>query len=170
MEQKLLRLATTDELTALANRRRFLEAGGNEPERSRRDGSPVSLLMLDLDRFKDVNDRYGHPTGDAALRLFADTCARALRRSDLFGRLGGEEFAILLPDTTSEDAAILAERVRADVEGTVFPSEEGNFSITVSIGVASMSGPGDSLNDLLRRADRALYESKRAGRNRATVA
>ena len=170
MEQKLLRLATTDELTALANRRRFLEAGGNETERSRRDGSPVSLLMLDLDGFKDVNDRYGHPTGDAALRLFADTCARALRRSDLFGRLGGEEFAILLPDTTSEDAAILAERVRADVEGTVFPSEEGNFSITVSIGVASMSGPGDSLNDLLRRADRALYESKRAGRNRATVA
>ena len=126
--------------------------------------------MLDLDNFKDVNDRYGHPTGDATLRLFADTCAKTLRAADIFGRLGGEEFAILLPDTPEEGAQTLAQRLRRDVEKTAFPSDEGAFCVTVSIGIASMTDPEDSLNDLMHRADRALYESKRAGRNRVTVA
>ncbi len=168
LERRLSELATRDELTGLSNRRHFLEAGAREVERSRRNGSPLTFLMLDLDNFKDVNDRYGHPTGDAALRRFADTCAKTLRAADLFGRLGGEEFAILLPDTTEDGAEILAERLCRDVEKTAFPSEEGAFPMTVSIGIASMAAPLDSLNDLMHRADRALYESKRAGKNRMT--
>ena len=170
LERRLSELATSDELTGLSNRRHFLETGAREVERSRRSGSPLAFLMLDLDNFKDVNDRYGHPTGDATLRLFADTCAKTLRAADIFGRLGGEEFAILLPDTPEEGAQTLAQRLRRDVEKTAFPSEEGTFCVTVSIGIASMTDPEDSLNDLMHRADRALYESKRAGRNRVTVA
>ena len=170
LERRLSELATSDELTGLSNRRHFLETGAREVERSRRNGSPLAFLMLDLDNFKDVNDRYGHPTGDAALRLFADTGAKTLRVTDIFGRLGGEEFAILLPDTPEEGAQALAQRLRRDVEKTAFPSDEGTFSVTVSIGISSMTDPEDSLNDLMHRADRALYESKRAGRNRVTVA
>jgi diguanylate cyclase (GGDEF)-like protein len=169
LERRLAELATTDELTGLSNRRHFLESGTREVERSRRSGAPLALLMLDLDNFKDVNDRYGHPTGDTVLRLFSETCAKTLRCTDIIGRLGGEEFGILLPDTDAEGAKTLAERVRQDIERTAFPSAGGRFSITVSIGIATMTDPEDSLNDLMHRSDHALYESKRAGRNRATV-
>ena len=169
LERRLAELATTDELTGLSNRRHFLESGTREVERSRRSGAPLALLMLDLDNFKDVNDRYGHPTGDTVLRLFSETCAKTLRCTDIIGRLGGEEFGILLPDTDAEGAKTLAERVRQDIERTAFPSAGGRFSITVSIGIATMTDPEDSLHDLMHRSDHALYESKRAGRNRATV-
>ena len=170
MEESLLQLATSDPLTGLWNRRHFVEVVRGELGRVRRNQAPAALLLMDLDFFKRINDTHGHAAGDEVLRHFTATVNAQLREADVFARVGGEEFAILLPDTPEEGAQALAQRLRRDVEKTAFPSDEGTFSVTVSIGISSMTDPEDSLNDLMHRADRALYESKRAGRNCVTVA
>jgi diguanylate cyclase (GGDEF)-like protein len=158
------RQAVTDELTGLANRRRFLAQLDAEVTRSRRNGSPLGIILADLDDFKRVNDTYGHEIGDEALRDFAAILQGTVRDVDLPVRLGGEEFAVLVPDTDLEGAALLAERIRQELEASR-PSHSGaRFRLTASFGVScfpSAAGPEDLLSD----ADRRLYEAKRRGKN-----
>lgn len=162
-------LASVDALTGASNRRHFLEIARIEVERAQRLGSPVAAMMLDLDHFKQVNDKYGHEAGDRVLQTFANAVHATLRSSDIFARLGGEEFIILLPGQKQEDACALAERMREMTESLKFAKcPEG---ITVSIGIAVLGSDGaQDLEGLMRQADRALYQSKHAGRNRVSVA
>lgn len=158
--------ATSDGLTGLANRRVLDESLERAVALSERTGAPLSLVVFDLDRFKDVNDRYGHQVGDAVLRAVGRALADTSRTADLAARYGGEELALLCPDTTSEEALALAERVRAAVAAAPTP-----VPVTISAGVASVPGDGvDGVEELVGAADAALYESKRRGRDRATRA
>ncbi|EFH11361.1 GGDEF domain-containing protein, partial [Teichococcus cervicalis] len=181
--ERMEEMATTDALTGLANRRRFEEALAVEWRRCAREGQPLSLLVLDADRFKRFNDRYGHPAGDECLRLVADALASVARRpGDVAARHGGEEFALLMPKTDAAGAALLAERVRAAVADARRPHLGNTPSgiVTVSIGVATTrpmpetgpAGPGilSGADALLSAADRALYAAKMGGRNRIRVA
>jgi diguanylate cyclase (GGDEF)-like protein/PAS domain S-box-containing protein len=172
LEQQLRELATRDFLTGAANRRHFVEVAQRERERSRRSGAALSLCMLDADHFKNVNDHYGHVAGDQVLTAIAQAATSALRISDVLGRLGGEEFAVLLPDTDLTGAMTVAERVRAAVEAARVPGGEPNeqgeradIRVTVSLGVAELRGD-EPFESLLKRADRALYAAKDLGRNR----
>jgi diguanylate cyclase (GGDEF)-like protein len=160
--------AMTDLLTGLFNRRAFLEAANAMIERRARKAQPVSLLMFDLDKFKSINDRFGHAAGDEILKLFSAVVVNNLRISDLSGRIGGEEFAALLP-CPLEEGVVVAERVREAFEASGIVCEEGPVDTTVSIGVAG--GPaGTELEVLLAAADTALYQAKRSGRNRVEAA
>ncbi len=167
LEAELRRLADTDPLTGALARRRFLEVCARDWRR--RDDQAACLLMLDLDRFKLVNDSHGHAAGDAALIAFVTACRSALRSLDTIGRLGGEEFAVLLVGTGIEDGAAVAERIRAAVAAMPVAAEAGPIGITVSIGLAA-AGPGETLQDAMRRADAALYAAKHGGRNRVELA
>ncbi|MBA1148218.1 sensor domain-containing diguanylate cyclase [Ectothiorhodospiraceae bacterium WFHF3C12] len=163
-ETELEHLAATDALTGISNRRSFLDALERERERSLRYGHTFALLMIDLDHFKAINDTYGHSAGDLVLRELVDVLTANLRANDLLGRIGGEEFAALLPETTLDDAATLAERLRAAVNAAPIAVESTPLGLTVSIGVV-VRGGDDDVAALLRRADMALYEAKRLGRN-----
>lgn len=158
----LERVAVTDALTGLANRRGFNEVAEREIERARRTGAPLAVLMSDIDRFKRINDEFGHATGDSALEHVARLIAGEVRAADFAGRIGGEEFAVLLPDQRSEDATGIAERLRAVVAASPHP-EVGQ--ITLSVGVAELDARTPQLSTLLSHADVALYEAKAAGRN-----
>ncbi|RME34465.1 MAG: diguanylate cyclase [Gammaproteobacteria bacterium] len=167
---RLHSLARTDELTGLANRRSFYEAFGREWNRARRYGGPISAVMLDIDHFKEVNDRYGHQTGDEYLRSVAQVLSRAAQRAgDLVARLGGEEFILVLPGTVAREAARVAERVRRELEELALPNVDAPTGprLTISAGVASLRpGEDNSPDDLIRLADEALYRAKEEGRNR----
>jgi diguanylate cyclase (GGDEF)-like protein/PAS domain S-box-containing protein len=169
MEGELLRLATTDPLTGLANRRHFREQMQLEMARVKRFEQPAALLMLDLDHFKLINDNHGHAAGDAVLEHFARVVGLRLRTTDLFGRLGGEEFAILLLGTGLEAAVAFADRLRNVVAETPAMTKTGAISYTVSIGVADVSGSDELPDSVLARADDALYRAKAAGRNRVVA-
>jgi diguanylate cyclase (GGDEF)-like protein/PAS domain S-box-containing protein len=164
-EEELFRLATTDALTEIPNRRYFFERCNDEIERVRRYGGSFSALMLDVDHFKRINDTLGHSAGDEALRTFARVCSSQLRKTDLIGRIGGEEFAVSLPQTSPEGAVVVAERLRAAIERTRVETQGSETRLTVSIGVTSLSADDRSIDDVFRRADAALYEAKRRGRN-----
>jgi diguanylate cyclase (GGDEF)-like protein/PAS domain S-box-containing protein len=168
-ETRLHELATTDGLTGLSNRRHFVNQVRVEFDRAGRYGVPLSLLMLDADLFKNINDTFGHETGDRALCLLAETIRQRLRVIDSVGRLGGEEFAVLLPETTLEGALQVAERIRSAVERSAIPTDQGQCSLTVSLGVATMTADMHDLGALLRRADAALYAAKNNGRNRVEI-
>ncbi|GAB7023028.1 GGDEF domain-containing protein [Salidesulfovibrio brasiliensis] len=165
IEHELEVLATTDPLTEQLNRRSFMEKATKEWERFLRYDRPCSTLMLDLDHFKRVNDTYGHKAGDNVLKKLAETVSSMLREVDSLGRIGGEEFAVLLPETDMEDAAQAAERIRHAVEETEIRHGEESIRITISIGVASTRKGDKEYDDALRRADEALYRAKDAGRN-----
>jgi len=159
----LQRLATQDELTGALNARAFAERLGQELERNRRYNRPLALLYLDLDDFKTVNDRHGHHTGDAVLRLVADATRHAVRQSDIVGRLGGDEFAVLMPETEGGVAEAAATRLASGIR-TVF---RGTPSVTASIGLVSTTNAAvTGAEELLRRADQAMYEAKRSGKDR----
>lgn len=158
----------TDTLTGLANRRAFDEELLRRLDQWRRHRIPVSLVMVDIDRFKQINDRYGHPVGDLALKWVAGIHARAPRQMDLVCRYGGEEFAVILPGTKLADAANVAERLRATIASKSFKEGEHEFPITVSVGV-SFSIQGDNSESVIKRADEALYAAKQNGRNVAYV-
>ncbi len=159
-------VARTDDLTGLYNRRAFTELGSAAVDYCLRHGLPVGLLLLDLDRFKAINDTLGHAAGDAALKAFGALLKQSLRGSDVCGRIGGEEFAVVLPHTTLEQALIVAEKLRLACARLAIDAPEGRFGFTVSIGVGH--GPYD-FESLLQHADAAMYEAKLGGRNRVEV-
>lgn len=156
----------TDTLTGLANRRSFDEELGRRLDQWRRHKVPVSLLLIDIDHFKQINDRYGHPIGDQALKWVARVQSEALRQMDVAARYGGEEFAVILPGTKLADAGNVAERLRATISAMPFRHEELEFPITVSIGV-SVTMQDDEPAAFLKRADDSLYAAKKNGRDRA---
>lgn len=163
---ELKRLASTDQLTGLGNRAHFMDGAAAELRRSERFKRELTMLMIDLDFFKRINDRHGHAAGDEALRVFSRVLVRETRAFDLLGRIGGEEFAVVLTETGCEAGAQIAERLRNAVEAASFVfHQSGPIRFTVSIGVALLQA-GDSLDSLLARADDALYRAKHAGRNR----
>jgi diguanylate cyclase (GGDEF)-like protein len=173
--QQLALLATTDPLTGVANRRTVLARLESELERATRTGQPVALLMVDLDHFKAVNDRHGHGVGDEVLVGIATRCKGGLRSIDACGRIGGEEFVVVLPDTDLDAAAAVAERLRAAVAGAPIETSAGPVGVTISLGVAvdrlsaaqgtSPRDPAATARRLLERADTALYLAKADGRN-----
>lgn len=162
---ELHQLSVTDELTGLLNRRYMDERLMEEVKRSNRHGYPTSFLMLDVDHFKSYNDAFGHPAGDEALKRVGQVFHETLRGADVAARYGGEEFAVLLPQTTSDEAAVIAERLRVNVESKIFPHRP----VTVSIGVASCSSELCTMKGLIQAADKSLYEAKHGGRNRVRV-
>jgi len=167
-EAELRLMATTDPLTGLANRRHLLERTERELIRLQRFGNPFTLLTLDVDHFKRINDTYGHACGDRALCALAATCIGLLREIDMVGRMGGEEFTIVLPETIGDEAMLVADRIRRGIAELRFdtdpPGSESGF--TVSIGVAECHRGDARIEQPLARADHALYEAKAAGRNR----
>ncbi|PWF55319.1 diguanylate cyclase [Massilia glaciei] len=170
MEEELRRLSVTDSLTGVANRRHLMALGEREIERRRRSTKPLSLLMLDIDHFKRVNDTYGHPAGDCVIRAVASRCAALLRSTDTVGRIGGEEFAIMLPMTPLAAAHELAERIRREIAAKVVPWEDTGIAFTVSIGLAQVNDNSSDFASLVGRADAALYAAKQGGRNRTVKA
>jgi diguanylate cyclase (GGDEF)-like protein len=164
--RRLWELALTDPLTGVANRRRLVEQAEQEILRSRRSGRPLSMLMLDLDHFKKINDVHGHAQGDKVLCNFADAIRGALRVTDLVARIGGEEFAVLLPDTAMTTAGEVAQRILNTVRLQAVAGPDGPVRYTVSIGMADLRDKQECYDDLSRRADAALYAAKAAGRDR----
>ncbi len=169
-ERRLDHMSKTDALTMVANRRHFLELLERELARSRRYATPVSCVMIDLDHFKEVNDRHGHMVGDQVLVAVAEALRRSIRDSDVVARYGGEEFVLLLPSTDVTGAQELAERCRAVVAATQVAGRHGLLSVTASMGVASLAGGSGDLDQLLSAADDALYRAKSDGRDRVVVA
>ncbi|MEN5092225.1 sensor domain-containing diguanylate cyclase [Pseudomonas protegens] len=166
LEAELQRLATTDVLTQSSNRRHFFECANREFEQARLQGSPLAFLLLDIDDFKVVNDTYGHPEGDIVLQRIAESGRAALRRGDLFGRIGGEEFAAVFPGCAADMARQVAERLQREIQRQSFSHQGQVFSITVSQGLTSLRREDESLDSLFARADTAMYEAKRQGKNR----
>jgi len=164
-------LATTDGLTTLLNRRHFESLARVEWARFQRYGRPLSLMLLDIDKFKSVNDRFGHDTGDLVIKAVAHICKSTKRQPDVLARLGGEEFVLLLPETDEASAEIAAERLRKAVQDHPLSLPDGStLQVTISIGLAGATLSMASFEVLLKRADEALYEAKRTGRNKVVTA
>jgi len=168
-EAKLLELATTDSLTGLYNRRRFMELCEQEFSRSVRYSRSLAMLMLDIDHFKKVNDEYGHDAGDQVLRSLSEVSTLALRGADILGRLGGEEFGVLLPETDEESAYDVAERLREAIANASISVNGYSLKVTVSIGISILSPEMHSIDTLLKGADVALYQAKQTGRNKVVT-
>ncbi len=165
-ENELLRLAELDDLTQLLNRREFLKRANLTLLKSQRQQHSVVVLMIDLDHFKQINDRWGHAIGDLALKKVADLLKIGLRTTDLIGRLGGEEFAVLMPNTDAEQAALIGQRLCERIAHQAWEIEARPVKLTVSVGGASCVGALQDLTELLAQADDALYQAKADGRNR----
>jgi diguanylate cyclase (GGDEF)-like protein/PAS domain S-box-containing protein len=168
LEESLRVMATMDQLTGVANRRHFMDLAEREAYRAQRYGHDLSLVMIDLDHFKRINDTHGHAAGDRVLEEVCRVCGRELRESDLLGRMGGEEFAALLVECGLDEALAAAERLRRAVASRPVEGPEGAIRVTLSLGAAQLR-PSESLSELLGRADRALYAAKRAGRDRVAA-
>jgi diguanylate cyclase (GGDEF)-like protein len=169
MVRRLEEMATTDALTGLYNKRVFLEALGRHMRTAQRYDKKLSLIMTDLDHFKSVNDTYGHPLGDQVLVRFAEVLRHNVREVDVACRYGGEEFAVIVVETDSEGAARMAERIRRDMEREPIKADPDTIHVTCSMGVATCPEQGPTPEELIRSADCALYEAKRAGRNRVVI-
>ena len=170
LQETLERLAITNSLTGVYNRRHFFTIIENEIQRAVRYKRPLSIIMIDIDHFKGVNDRFGHLVGDQVLAKIAGHVRGALRINDIMGRYGGEEFAILLPETCGEDSELVAERLRESVAERPFQTDRGKLPITISLGVTCLGEDRDiSVERLLDEADKALYQAKNAGRNRTEI-
>ena len=165
---QLAHLAAIDGLTGLFNRRHFMGLAETEIDRAHRYGRDFSLLLLDIDRFKSVNDTHGHDIGDKVIIAIAQACEAQLRHSDSVGRFGGEEFAVLLPETRLAEAAAFADRLRQAVAATRVAAPAGELAVTISIGVSAVCA-GATATSLIKEADLALYDAKRAGRDRVAV-
>jgi diguanylate cyclase (GGDEF)-like protein len=165
LSARLEKLATMDGLTGLFNRRHFETLARIEWGRFQRYGRPLSLLALDVDEFKAINDRFGHDAGDLVLKTIADDCSSMRRETDIVARFGGEEFVLLLPETNEAAAELVAERLRKSIEehSHAFPGEQPQISVSIGVAGATLGMP--SFEALLKRADEALYEAKRNGRN-----
>jgi diguanylate cyclase (GGDEF)-like protein/PAS domain S-box-containing protein len=172
LEEELSHQVNHDFLTGVSSRSWFMRQAEIELNRAIRYNNPLSLLMLDIDFFKSINDAHGHPAGDAVLKSVADICKHILRDSDVIGRFGGEEFALLLPETDHHQALIVAERLRTGIEKAkiMLPLDKVTLQLTVSIGVTSLVTKTDTLESLIAQADKTLYEAKNTGRNRVCAA
>jgi len=172
LRRELERMVRTDFLTGLLNRRALLDEADREIARSRRNASPLSLLVIDIDHFKQINDTCGHTAGDAALCAIAETLRRSRRSYDHLARYGGEEFVMLLPGTVCQDAYTIAERLRTSVDNANAAHANGpcRLPVTISIGVAELESPDEDWDALVRRGDHALYAAKQAGRNCTIIA
>jgi len=167
----LMRTALVDQLTTLGNRRLFDQRFAEEVARSRRYSEPLSLIMIDLDRFKDINDRYGHVTGDEVLAAVGVLLRDSLRVSDVAARYGGDEFAVILPGTTKTEAWVVAEKIRSELQGMQLQASAGHeLMIRGSLGVASFNADYEAPIQLLEAADAALYRAKHSGRDRVELA
>lgn len=170
VEKELERLAQTDSLTGLANRRHFMHLAEQELSRTKRYGGQISVLMMDIDHFKAINDTYGHQTGDLVLKTLSSVCRATLREIDFVGRFGGEEFAVVLPQTAGPQAMRVAERLRQAIADTMIPLAHGMpLRFTVSIGVVTQLDMQINLDTLLGFADKALYDAKHRGRNQVCI-
>jgi diguanylate cyclase (GGDEF)-like protein len=169
LEYDLKEIANHDQLTQILNRRGVEALALREISNLRRDGTELAIALVDIDHFKEINDQYGHHIGDLALKGFADLIGKKLRSHDIFGRIGGEEFIIILPQTTSEQALLITERLRELVESHIFKLEGHEIKITASFGVAACSPEIDTLQELMPYADKALYHSKQLGRNKVSL-
>jgi diguanylate cyclase (GGDEF)-like protein len=170
LELRLRHLAATDPLTGIANRRSLFDAAGSEMQRAQRYGDPFSIIMIDIDHFKNINDRFGHAAGDNILAEFTGLCVRTCRTDlDVTGRVGGEEFAIVMPGTGLEGASGFAERLRAAISEAAFRADGTPVPITASFGVAAHEVGDCSIADVFKRADDALYKAKAAGRNKVVA-
>jgi two-component system cell cycle response regulator len=169
--QLSMEMAITDSLTGLHNRRYMESHLGTLVDEAAARGKPLTLLILDIDYFKSINDNYGHDAGDDVLREFATRVRKSIRGIDLAARYGGEEFVIVMPETDMAVAAVVAERIRRRIAGEPFPIQKGNAAIdvTISIGIAALAGATDTAETVLKRADQALYRAKRDGRNRVVA-
>lgn len=169
LQQELARVAVQDSVTEVPNRRAFFNALAPWLALARRPGLPSALIMLDLDRFKRINDSYGHPVGDAVLRAIVEVCKKQLRDSDQIGRMVGVEFAVLLPRTDIAEAVLVAERIRAAIEASAVKTERAMINMTASFGVTTIRAD-DSTVSLFKRADQALQAAKQGGRNQVARA
>ncbi len=170
LEEKLETLSRTDPLTGLLNRRSLEDYLEKEYSRFTRHGTRFSLLLLDIDYFKSINDQYGHHTGDHVLKMLADCCIGKLRKHDVMARYGGEEFCVLLPNTSGDRAAVLAEKLRTAIAARTLGVDGQEVGVTSSIGVSEVQASDKSPAEILERADAALYEAKQSGRDRVCVA
>jgi diguanylate cyclase (GGDEF)-like protein len=168
--EQLKELATVDGMTGLFNRRHFFSLAEIEWSRYQRHWRPLSLLMLDIDQFKSINDRFGHDAGDHVIVQIAEICRQQKRKSDVVARFGGEEFLLLLPETQLSEAQAVAERLRQQVEASVLSIASHAINTTVSIGVAQASSSMKTIFDLIKVTDHAMYAAKNAGRNRVCAA
>lgn len=166
ISQQLLSLASTDFLTSINNRRSFCEQAEIEMERCKRHQQKLSLLLIDLDYFKQINDQYGHAAGDAVLKSFTDCVIELLRKYDIFGRLGGDEFAIILPNTDKNESMAIAQRIRTNIEKMHVEYKSHHLKIEVSMGLAKYTNDLKSIDDLILVADKNLYQAKAEGRNK----
>ncbi len=166
---ELRQIARQDGLTGALTRRGFFSEVEREVVRASRYDRPSALIMLDVDNFKQINDRHGHPAGDAVLVAIANACMATMRKSDVFGRIGGEEFGLLLPETDAGDAFEAAERIRRAVEGTIVEMPGRDVRATISCGVAPLPSPAQGAAGWFAEAEIALYEAKRFGRNQSVV-
>jgi len=169
LQEELRLMASTDPLTGLLNRRRFLERAEADFQRSQRYRHELAVVMLDIDHFKAINDSHGHFAGDQALIGMSRACEKLLRNTDILGRWGGEEFVILMPETPLAGAAILAERLREELAQLAVATTAGPLHFTVSAGVAARGEPDAGITDIMHRADSALYAAKQRGRNRIQI-
>lgn len=162
---KLQVLATTDSLTGIKNRRAYFDSSEPMISFSRREEKKLGILMVDIDKFKDINDNYGHDVGDKALVLIVNTMNTILRKSDIIGRIGGEEFAISLPNTTKDGILLVSEKIRSSIEKILFIDNDIEIPLRVSIGCTILKDGDKTIDDILHRSDEALYNAKQAGRN-----
>lgn len=169
-QHELRRQATTDPLTGLLNRRAFFELANRSFSLNRRHDDRLAIAILDIDRFKRINDTLGHAAGDEAIRALADICGSEVRDSDVIARFGGEEFVVLLDRSDGPGARILAERLRVRIEETTIPWAAQPFSMTISVGCATLQEGDRDIDDIIARADMALYAAKNGGRNRVVLA
>jgi diguanylate cyclase (GGDEF)-like protein len=166
IETELQRLATTDGLTQSSNRRHFFDCAHREFEQARKQDEPLSFLLLDIDDFKVINDTYGHQVGDSVLQRIAESGRASLRRGDVFGRIGGEEFAAVFPGCAPDMAMQVAERLQREIQRLGFCHDDQTFGITISQGLTSLTAEDANIDALFARADAAMYEAKRQGKNR----
>lgn len=170
MEDQLMTLSRTDGLTGAYNRGHFMDKSEEVINMMRRYQRPASMMVADLDHFKTINDKYGHHAGDLALKAFTDVCRQEIRESDILGRLGGEEFGLMLPETTIQHAQVLAERIRKAASALEITLDDQTIRIAVSIGLVELSTEDATLDAVMRRADLAMYQAKAGGRNQVVTA
>ena len=167
--KKLIEISIKDYLTNIPNRRHFFEIGTKSLHIAKRENSDLSVICIDIDLFKNINDTYGHNIGDEILKLISSNMNKYIRKSDVIARIGGEEFSILLNNTNEENAYLLAEKIRTQIESSIYKNGKIEIKTTISLGISQLRAEDDDLDSIIIRADKALYEAKNTGRNKSVI-